>query len=349
MNRRDFFGHLLTGTTTIASTGVLGTIAWTAGGGEIVEDWTQRAYPEIIADCSSDPFDVRPLTTAIMESANFILERLPADVPLVIIMGEAHNIPSHSIARAHLLKTLKSQFETNTNLRFAYGIEDHLSRIDREFFAKSPLSEAKIRISGNINGFGLALAAPLTSQAMAKFLYEEAIETQLNDIRAERNPDIFGTVIDQKDPETKNFVVKHAPEFVDKRIIRSSDFGYDNRLGLMLSNRMMVKKVTQHIKNTQSKIYVQHCGLTHTFGDRQLANLLGSAIPYNESLTYYFREAGYGVLTVMPDFTHIPYASIETMDNTVLAEGLDQTKVNNTNEAVLLERLQRISGFKLHA
>ncbi|MEM7617835.1 MAG: hypothetical protein AAF244_00495 [Pseudomonadota bacterium] len=42
-----------------------------------------------------------------MAKTNWILDRLPNDVPLVVIFGEAHSVPSHILSQIALMRAFK--------------------------------------------------------------------------------------------------------------------------------------------------------------------------------------------------------------------------------------------------
>ena len=57
----------------------------------------------------TNPFDVRPYVNAIMERLNWLENRLPPDVPIIIILGEHHGISSHLAAGQAILEALKGR------------------------------------------------------------------------------------------------------------------------------------------------------------------------------------------------------------------------------------------------
>jgi hypothetical protein len=339
MDRRKFFTHAAT-----MSLPFTALYSWGAYLGPLYENSTQTAHPEIIADCSANPFDVRPFVQTIMNSANFILERLPPDIPLVIVMGEHHDRPSHIYSRMALLQQLKVQRNRNPDIRFAYGIEDNLAKYSKLIGKK--IVDKKVAMMVQDQGFLLSAETPVSNQAKANFLLRNGINFSFNDIASTQSENSRNSIIDQSDPITRELIAKHAPHQLGKTIYRSGTVRKDNSLGLALSNRMIVQKATQHIKDTSAIIYVQHCGLGHALGHRNVENIFKSDNAYDTSLTALFTDAGFAVLTVCPDHINSPEESVVAMPSTILAQGLDQTNTKDADEVEILSELQRNSRFR---
>lgn len=251
-----------------------------------------------------------------MNLKNWILDRLPPNILLIVIVGEAHNLPSHNAFLQALLTSCIAQQNQDPSKSFALGHEKQCNFREwahQEFklglseqTLTAPDLDGRIALETFLNAPDHSYS-PLSKKALAKLCLEHHISTSFNDLAnvSKRHENgLAYAIIDQSDEATQAIVKKYAPEHpAEKEITRySQDEMDDLSLGITLSNRSMVENALAHINRTKSRFYLQSCGLKH-----------------QDELSHFFQEAGCAVLNVacndntivLEDVTNRPGWSIE--------------------------------------
>lgn len=245
-------------------------------------------------DCSANPMDLRPAVNEIMNAANWLLERLPADKPLVILAGEEHDRPTHASLKLALLRRfLTEKFSICVGLECDYNLP--------EVREKQAL---------------VAAYAPLSHGLFQEAAYISSVPVSANDLP--KNPN---EILKPEDPFTKSILSRIVDENgnkVGKIVVEQYSHVLHARadFGVFLRNVGIATKVTQEIKKHKPKIYIQECGSGHI-------------IPYDpnneqESLASLLSEK-FAVLNVCPKL------STDTRDFSSFS-GTGLIEINGLNE-----------------
>lgn len=293
------------------------------------QDVAEMPTINMAIDCSKRPYDVRPFVRNIMKAQNWILKRLPENVPLVIVVGEVHNFPSHIAAQQMLLHSLQRQQRKLHERTFIFGWEhphNYRAQTNERFNLNLPRDhieaddpDGKLTLETFIDAPDHILS-PFSKKTLARFCLKNKISCSFNDLaQLQKGSEIL---IDQNDPPSHEIVKKYAPDHLGINVFRTSNLN-DDALGIHLSNHAIVDNARAHQKRSQSRIIVQQCGIYHL-----------------EELSDLFREAGYTVLSVA--------CCSEDLDSKkghqIMAHGLNEHDFRDFSEKALLRRLNRNSG-----
>lgn len=306
----------------------------------------KAAEPVWDIDCRATPYDLRPAVSAIMMASNWLLEQLPEDQTLIILMGERHRSQTHTLLQKYLLKSLCNQAVKTPEKTFAFGFEgDH-----NYAFKKQSLKDTFLSFIGYerptdqraISAFIRDVAHAKEKADFFKFCAHEKISVRFNDI-ANINRSILSP-IDQTDAFSLNLIRKNRPDLVGKNILRGNTSD-----GIALSNLAIVEKAIEHVRETTCRIYIQQCGLSHLFGrkkhiddflDMGLFKHIREEYAYADSLSARFKERGFTILPVSPNFEsheHIPDESEVDLRQTIKIVGLEEGDRN----VVAFDKLQK--------
>ncbi len=228
--------------------------------------------PSPTIDAIDNPYDLRPVINAIMNTQNVLMDTIPDDQPIVIIMGERHDHPINSLLQEGVLKALLKQREQNDKIKFSFGLEwasnetVFLSTRDNYFF---PASAALFAFC---DAHDIPLAFSDAVRAYKKASGDNTFE--------------IDEVLKKDDPLNAKLIHDNFPAWEGDSLI--------SREGMAIRNMAMVENATRLIRETKSKIYVQHCGQNHAIGS--IKN------PYKESLRNLFEKQGCATITVMPEY-----------------------------------------------
>ncbi len=286
--------------------------------------------PPSVVDCREKPYDLRPALNAIMAAENWILERIPPEQKLVIVIGENHIAQSHALLQSTLLKQHSQKMRAKNAPKFAYGME-YPSNFLQEYNKYTqafgyPTDIERFHKESNLNGSMDHLKAMLnfikmeSAKNILELCLKEKIPTGFNDIAIARSYFNYGIMdpIDQTDSLTKNLVQEHYPHLAGKNIGRVED------PGINLRNLAMVENAMAHMEQTDSKVYIQHCGAHHIAGFDRIEET------YTYSLTKLFQERGVAVLPVFLEFAAtkevLPDAAAESIPQSVRITGMDSAR-----------------------
>lgn len=280
MNRRAFLDFSLAAAATVASVGV--------GGYAIARnERRQRAH--------ASPFDLRPQVRQITDAIHQTHRQTQssADKPLVVLVGEYHDMPSHKIVQLMLLKSLLSSAGPSA---LAVGLEHshnflefmmrHRMNIDVPPVVHGKVSAAD-RTGQRTLESALAYAdpvmAPVSTHTFFDFCLSQNIRTRFHDAAMSEALDY----LDVTDRATESLVQKNSsgpfPRKIDPLQVE----------GVKLRNIMIADRAVAHIRETRAPIYVQICGMLHLLGDSRWG------MDYRDSLTARFEAAGMHVMPVI--------------------------------------------------
>ncbi len=213
------------------------------------------------------------------------------DIPLVVLAGEFHSIPSHTIHHVAVLNGLK-----NSGKKIAFGYEEEHNLLAQKFtkeMGRDPSLEEisalnKRDITGTLSlktnlGFCGYYGADHTRAALFRFLLRHNIKSCFTDVS---RPD---SVLDASDPSTVESLracFKHAV----------SDIDVESPEGVRVRNHHMVAASLDLARNSGARIVMLSCGDTHVAGSMQLD------FSARHSLAAQFKHRGAAVMA-MPIFT----------------------------------------------
>jgi len=279
---------------------------------------------------NADPFDLRPVVKKIMDMENMILDRLPPDQKLVILVGEYHMNMTHILLIQAVIQAHKQ-----VPHRFALGLElphDNIDFID-VLMETETLTNEKPHIINAMDSYN----------ALFKFCRTQEIDVRFNDLA--RTDDFR---MDADDEMTANIIRKHGLP----RDVSPHECPIDTRtiLGMKLRNIGIVENAISHIKKSDARIYIQHCGENHVFGSKlRLENY-----PYEESLTSLFHQHGFAVLAVslkdkfaVPGPYKWPHDALKDVSDVIVPLDMDDGHALDFKYDVLRQRVNAASGYDL--
>lgn len=294
--------------------------------------------------CHKDPFNITPAANAIMAAEERILERIPSDQKLVILMGENHSYHVNKLLMGAILKEQTArQKENPQKYSFALGYEGPYN-ITKLISRQTILNESERDCPA------MAFAALTPDQkyesqdTLFKICLAEKISTRFNDIASVRiGP---ASLIDVDDPLTKDIIQKHRPDLAKVQVILRAPMLFSPALdcddGLALSNLAIVQNAMDHLKETNARIYIQHCGTAHMFAPKQQKK--------DFSLKALFEKQG---AYVLPVFTHYEHTLKNTRPDrheqkyTLKISGLDKGDVPEKDFAELRKKVAAVSGLDI--
>lgn len=275
----------------------------------------------------ADPFDLRPVVKAIMDAENMILDRIPPDQKLVILMGEDHSCQTHTLLLQALLQAHKQAAHPT-----ALGLEGS-HNID---WLNEPLPPDDSETT--------------SGAALLRFCKTQKVDVRFNDLaRGEKlSPD--GTtfqqtaILDRGDEMTENIIFRHASLSYDDLPIHC-----ESLLGIALRNIGIVENAISHNKKSDARIYVQHCGRGHVFGSRSDGH------PYKASLTSLFHRHGFAVLAVCSyddDFIDNgpddwPHDALKDVSDVIVPANMADGHIEDFKYDIVRQRVNAASGYDL--
>lgn len=278
-------------------------------------------------DCQENPYDLRPMVRRIMEAESFVLDRLPSDVPLVIIIGEHHESQGHALLQKAVLMAHAALRGKSEAGNFAFGYEaahDYAFKYSGET-PHDPNGCMAIDLRRRFHS-GLARAA---HQDLLDYCVDARISVSFNDVAVDHGK------INYRDPFSRSIVKDYNPALLHKT---PPDRAEDYR-GLAISNLCMVEKAIRHIERTQARVYIQQCGQSHVFGD------VGEQHTLQDSLSIRFLESGFEILPVICNYErareYIPTEAEALFDQSVIISYNDIAP-----SAIPFEDVRRGIGFQ---
>lgn len=309
-------------------------------------------------DCSDDPYDVTPVTAAILDRVALARSRqADSKKPVVVLMGEVHDQPSHRLLMQGFLEAARSG-----GLRPAFHMEhehqllSRIARIDAGVDLKGWQAEALSKADTDGRVLLQAVMAyrplgysPLTGQNLMAYCLENAIPVAFTDAAKSGRSQGADRTLDVSDRQTAAQIASyHSPQFnqaaapqdLPTLLVEEPD-------GIAVRNRMMRDLSAARLESAGSDLLVHHCGREHLLGDTR------SGFAYKDSLAVQFAAQGYTVISVFPQsssaFDRVPDDAIAAdAADVVLVEGLSAlpypvSPSDETNE--LLQFSQQSDGL----
>ena len=316
-------------------------------------------------NCSANLYDLRPAANIIVGAAAKMRADLADDVPLVILIGETHNISAHLELQHLVAATFHDQgtvfaqaMERPSNtlahmMTEAMGLD--VSRGEGYYDSLIPFDP---RGTASLAASIVCMHpewAPVAEKNFNAFLYHNDIPTIFND--AARDFSLNHAMLDMTDPlvQAGALIYTRDDEYVADAISSS---------GMAVRNWVMAKRGLAFMQDHHVNVMVQNIGAHHLLGCRS------DGFGYAESLSALYQKNGAAVLPVFLASSDmaggvgiIPNAGRADLARGVLIEGLapdifcdpdydgeDRDKYNyqdGAEQAFITEKLHRESGHLL--
>ena len=257
-------------------------------------------------DCSNDPYDVTAVTKAILDRVRHVQgEAADASKPVVVLMGEVHDQPSHRLLMQGFLAAAKADgFEPSLHLEHEHQLLGRIARIDAGIELKSWQADAlslaerdgKILLQATMAYRPLSYS-PIIGHNLMAYCLENAVPVAFTDAAKSGRASDSERILDQSDRETARQIAayysarfNHAASSVPETPV-----SVEAPDGIAIRNRMMVDLSGRHLGLSRSTLLVHHCGREHLLGDTR------SGFDYRDSLAAQFAAQGYQVVSVFPE------------------------------------------------
>jgi hypothetical protein len=282
-------------------------------------------------DCSADPLNVLYPADKIMEVIAARRAAIGPDKKLVVLMGEAHSMPTHQALTALLLQQLhqntKSKLGENftMNFEFRHNYCSLLTSVGMEM----AVPEGLFYTPGQYDRSGKALllaslgffepsASPVS--VLNSFALCDALEipTCFNDA-AKTNQ----STLDLKDPVTRQAAEEY---FARAKQNMPQDIYSTSPEGMAIRNMIMARQALEHAEYHQANLILQSTGLAHGLGHEQDKDL------FAHSLYQKFTDTDADVLVVVPTsqafcLNNVPPEARATIRSSVIiVEGLAENE-----------------------
>lgn len=309
-------------------------------------------------DCSDDPYDVTAVTRAILARVHH-LQGNEADPskPVVVLMGEVHDQPSHRLLMQGFLAAAKADgLDPSFHMEHEHRLLSRIARIDAGVELKGWQAEAlttaerdgKILLQATMAYRPLSYN-PVIGHNLMAFCLENAVPVAFTDAAKSGKARDTEKALDQSDRETAQQIAAFYSERFNRAASASSDapLSVEGPDGIAIRNRMMVDLSGRHLDLSRSNLLVHHCGREHLLGDTR------SGFDYADSLAARFAAQGYRVVTVFPDssdaFERVPKEALcEERTDIVLVEGLSTRSypvTHGTEQDELLQFCKNSGGL----
>ena len=218
------------------------------------------------------------------------LKTLPEDKTLFVPMGENHATPSHRLVMQGVMQGLKERghsiafgFEGDYDLLAEAKIPFSEQEEKAKILSQDPDGENVLRMVSSMDALYQDAFASL--QNLARFCLEENISTSFNDL-SKISGLWLGNPLDPTDPETIFFTLFFGQEPFTP--IQATE-----PLGMGMRNASMMLKSIKHAAAENARVYIQHCGGIHVFGEALFES------PFGLSLTNAYTMANEAVLPVV--------------------------------------------------
>lgn len=294
-----------------------------------------------------NPYDLRPAVTAIVERIEKVRASLNGK-PLIVLMGESHEIAAHSVLTTLTLRALHRQNPS----KIAFGVELPYDVIIADLLYNNrhtPEEAAGLMMSdydGQLNlrtylDYIASDMATLSHRMTLEFCQSKEISTCFADAAMSKDDDNY---IDLQDPYNIDVFQKKIENLNTDRVNARSP------MGVALRNIIMQERLTTHLRYSGADTMIVSCGAAHVWGD-------GRNDEYEHSLAAFFHEAGTPCLSVLPIGRIIPPEIIPddaatSFADSVIITGLIEKaffEKMSAHEITHIEKIMSASGFNLGA
>lgn len=268
-----------------ASALVLGSLAFNAAAPAIAQ-----TVPALTATQRTE-LDARPKLAQVMSAIRAQIAEATPDKPLVVLMGELHDLPTDVMLQQMIIEEFKKLPEAKGKA-FAVGIEMPHNYLYQQLLKVTkgdlpvgigPYLE-HIDVDGQrtlriMAATTLQYLSPLAHNNFYSWLITNNISTGFND--AARTAD--QQYIDASQETTASYVPAS---------MRRTRIELESAKGALIRNTMIVGNAKYHIGKTKAAVYFQSAGLRHVFGSTTMG------VSYDISLDAMFKKEGFKTLPI---------------------------------------------------
>jgi hypothetical protein len=273
-----------------------------------------------IIDVSQNPYDLLPIVNALVDqirSADLISGK-----PVIVLMGEEHELAASQLLQIALLKALK-----DIKMGAPYGLEypdntltsmkDHFKVVADAQTAKGFWSNAQAKRAFDIRSLMMLMEHP-KFHYRARFCLKENISVAFNDAAESERSEYM---LDPHDADVSKAL--HDLEYQDVKNLSRKRPDMVHVRNLVIA-RNIVKNLETFAQKPQ--VYVQMLGAYHVLG--QESDNIMERYPYHESVKELLLEMGYQVVSFSCLMEGIDPPENACFNRTVLAKGWDKAKMN---------------------
>lgn len=323
-------------------------------------------------NCSANPYDLRPATDLIVDTIHERLTEMPEDKPLVVLMGEEHNTPTHHALQKMVISRL---FSGKQHFTFASEHPHNFSasrltigNIKTSDFPTDILNqwnlldnEGQDNLCTYLANSYIGLYSPVSCKNLYAFCYHNKITSVFNDAAYYK---------DKKDPKNRKnnlyLDLNNPMTMIAKKVYgtKKQKINVTSREGMAIRNIAMAFMALSHAEANHSPLVIQKTGLAHVFGDVSFNNK-GEKIhcfPYQESLYATYKRTGAEVLAVFPTvkkhrygINHLPENAYNELSRSIVIDGISDKGFRfhkllsyfRHREKSFIKKLQKESGGEL--
>lgn len=316
---------------------------------DAIRDWVAKREAFLtphfgrVVDLSASPYDLRPAIDGIVAQVIDAMEAATPDQPVVLVMGESHNVAIQKLMQQGVMKRLHQM-----GIPFAFGYEhshalpqivlkDSLPwltemrmkrpycRSLKQYFQRDPLKLAMAL-------WPRPYAVESRDQVFA-FCLKYKIATSFNDAARNRS----NSYLDLTDKETRRTALLWLGEDKQSISLLSPDSTTIRNIKTIGYTYRHIKRLRRSVfKNVRNPLYIHHCGFNHVLGrakfDRDQVKAV--TLRYEFSLSGLFARTG--ALTIpliienrdekyLSGIATIPDQAFPMLKQGILIEGLDNT------------------------
>lgn len=279
-----------------------------------------------MVSCASQPMNLQTAVSAIMERIEAVSASLNGR-PLVVLIGENHELPAHKILQTLLLQKLHARKTQG----LACGMEvagNTPARVIERIVENATLSpEEKYRLNTDDPSGQDALSAylayinptpaPVSRHTHLEFCRSAGIPTRFTDAAETISEDL-----DSKDPVTGKIMKDNPPGWRDSVRGHEGTGSYDFKI----RNLVMAHEAQKHLQQVGAQLYIQQSGVAHTLGSKPHKSA------YQDSLHARFKEAGVDTLSVlltsrMFNLGDIPSEASSHLSECIVVTNIDEKTV----------------------
>lgn len=330
---------------------------WECNADSKLED-AAKGYGATCISCRNDLDDLRPAADIIIRTAYNLRKRLPENQPLVILMGEEHDISAHNILEQLVLqRALKIWGRDNftfatEQVRNMWGIlaKDLTSMdIPGEIYYNSNDYDIDGRASlSSFLGCMESEYSPVANDCLKNFCYQKGIKTIFNDASRRKScrnaePQAHDSLFEQEsyldldDPLNKKVLEEYRKiRAKNGNIFSEISISSTSREGIAVRNMVMAQTALNHARIHEAPVIIQQVGREHLYGNDK------ENVPFEESLYHIFNRSGAAVLPVFiitkpeSSFFRMPGRALsEAMQHSIVIEGMNQERYYSRSEAEL--------------
>jgi hypothetical protein len=305
-------------------------------------------------DCAADPLNVLAPVKKILEVIDARLASLLPGKQLVVLMGEAHSMPTHHAMQALLLQHLQAAGENFTvNIEQSHNSWSMIAKQDMGLTLPGDLvySPGKYDADGQAVlsaylGYKKISVSPVSVLNKKAFCFFKNVKTCFNDTALTQK-----SMIDLKN----STVYEAATEYFSKiDLSLPQDIYFTSKEGLVIRNAVMAQLALAHADRHSSNLIIQSTGRAHVMGDKIIEH------EYKHSLCAQFKALGAEVLMVAPTskefgLNKIPPEAAGVMRDCIVVDGLkeyefglhDDMNRSTEEEWAFLQQINKASGGQM--